>query len=95
MENTRTLGTEEVPVVAIDSVKSMTTEMVNGIISDFLEQLRLRGITIDQDGIDTLKEYVESTSKVSMKMSMKVNMDMVHTLEIPIRDANQASIGSF
>lgn len=95
MENTRTLKDEEVPQEAVESVHEMTKEMIDGIVSDFLEQLQLKGLTLDQKGINQLKTQVRENSRITLKISMKVDIDLVHDLEIPIRDANQASIGSF
>ena len=93
MENTRTLKDSEVPELAKTSVESMTAEMVDGIVGDFLKQLQLKGSTIDQDGIDNLKKIVKNHAKITLKIALKVDMDLVNDLQITVRDLKQSMLG--
>lgn len=93
MDNTRTLKDNEVPEEAVKSVEQMTAEMVDGIVDDFLEQLNQKGDTIDQKGIDMLKGVVKNRTKITLKIALKVDVDLVNDLMIPIRDLNQSTLG--
>ena len=93
MENTRTLKDSEVPELAKTSVELMTAEMVDGIVGDFLKQLQLKGSTIDQDGIDNLKKIVKNHAKITLKIALKVDMDLVNDLQITVRDMKQSMLG--
>ena len=93
MENTRTLKDSEVPELAKTSVELMTAEMVDGIVGDFLKQLQLKGSTIDQDGIDNLKKIVKNHAKITLKIALKVDMDLVNDLQITVRDLKQSMLG--
>ena len=95
MENTRTFKDNEVPHEAVESVNEMIDEMVGGIVTDFCDQLSKSGKTLEPDGINMLTGVVKNQAKITLKMALKVDIDLVGNLQIPIHDINQASIESF
>lgn len=89
MENTRTLKDNEVPREAVKSVNGMIDEMVDGIVTDFLDQLSKSGKTLEPDGIYMLTGVVKNQAKITLKISLKVDIDLVGNLQIPIHNVNQ------
>lgn len=95
MDNTRNLTSNDVPKEAIDSVETMTHELVDALIRDYVTGLKRTGKTLDASSIEKLKEYVSDNAKISMKIGIGVNEKIIKELDITVQSVNQSGFNEF
>ena len=95
MDNTRNLSGTEVSKEAIASVESMTLELANSLVKDYINSLKQTGKTLDVNSIDRLTKHVVSNATISMKIGLKVNAKIINDLGIQMQEVNQSGFNGF
>ena len=95
MDNTRNLKDNEVPAAAIESVENMANKIVNELVDDFVKELNMKRKTISPEGIDLLKGVVSNRVSITLKITAKVNIDLVNDMKIPVVDMDQVELKEF
>lgn len=95
MDNTRNLTANDVPKEAIDSVETMTHELVDALIRDYVTGLKRTGKTLGASDIEELNEYVSDNAKISMKIGIGVNEKIIKELDITVQSVNQSGFNEF
>ena len=95
MDNTRNLSGIDVSKEAIASVESMTLELANSLVKDYINSLKQTGKTLDVNSIDRLTKHVVSNTTISMKIGLKVNAKIINDLGIQMQEVNQSGFNGF
>ena len=95
MDNTRNLSGTDVSKEAIASVESMTLELANSLVKDYINSLKQTGKTLDVNSIDRLTKHVVSNATISMKIGLKVNAKIINDLGIQMQEVNQSGFNGF